>query len=617
MRSVSVAALAGAFPIDDIERALVFNFMRENGLDHARSSYLSAYLNGFAPSGKLLRVVEALGHSGIEDIVADMEQLIPAEDRRTNGAYFTPQYIVDYIVASVAPRYGDKVVDPSCGSGAFLLGVVRYFERTHHKSVESIVKENLYGVDVLAYNTRRAKLLIILYAMLKGAAIDEDDLHIQTADSLRLDWPRQFDAVVGNPPYVKYQDLDYAARAFLSATYQTTRLGTYNLYFAFFELGLRLLTDDGRLGFITPNNYFTSLAGEPLRRFFQGNQSIFRIVDFGATKVFDVQTYTAITFINRVANESIDYARIERGEAPAAFLASASFSPNSYAYLSAKKWRLLCGDERENIRAIESAGRRLGDLMDICAGIATLKDDVYAFDPLREDDKYYYFVKESREFKVEKDVTKPLVKISDVKTDADLERNRRRIVFPYRTGKGKAVPLAEDELKADYPFCHEYLLSAKDALEGRDKGRRKYSPFYAYGRTQGLNRFGARVYTPTFSLKPRFIFDAASDGFFSNGYGLYFKEDGKTANPIASVENSDVLLKVLNSCVMDYYVAKTSVAIEGGYPCFQKNFIERFTLPKMTAGQISELRDLTRQEDIDRYVCGLYQINIPEPKRRS
>ena len=160
-------------------------------------------------------------------------------------------------------------------------------------------------------------------------------------------------------------------------------------------------------------------------------------------------------------------------------------------------------------------------------------------------------------------------------------------------------------------------MSVKDILEGRGKGKHTYTPFYMYGRSQGLNRFGARIYTPTFSLKPRFLFDTNEDGFFTNGYGLYFKEESIFGNPVAKRENVDILLKIINSCVMDYYVTKTSVAIEGGYPCYQKNFIERFTIPQITDGQISELRDLTNPDEIDKYICNLYQINLSTPKRSS
>lgn len=617
MKEITLNTLINNFSVDEIEQNLIYNFVQENGIDYSQSCYISNYLSGFEPNEKLITSIKSLNHKRIEEIVVDMELLMPSEDKKTNGAFFTPQYIVDYIIANIAPQECSKVIDPSCGSGAFLLGIIRYYTNTFHKSIESIVKDNLYGADILEYNTRRSKLLIILFALMNGEIVNEGDIHIYTADSLRCNWPHKFDAVVGNPPYVKFQDLDDVTRSFLLNSYQTTQLGTYNLYFAFFELGLKLLSDEGKLGYITPNNYFTSLSGEPLRRFFQNNKSIFQIVDFDAIKVFDVQTYTAITFLNKKNNSNIQYDRIERGETLAHFLSSITLTPNKYSDLSEKKWRLLCGNERKNIMAIENAGQTLGDLMNICVGIATLKDEVYFIDPIAEDDKYYYINKKNGEFKIEKAITKPLVKISDMKIASDIETNKRRIIFPYKTVNGKATAFSEEELENQYPSCFEYLLSVRNVLEGRGKGKYIYSPFYVYGRTQGLNRFGARIYTPTFSLKPRFLFDKEEDGFFTNGYGLYFKEGGLFENPIAKIENVDILLKIINSCVMDYYVTKTSVAIEGGYPCYQKNFIERFTIPQMTEGQISELRDLTNIKNIDEYVCNLYHINLLEPNLSS
>ena len=617
MKEASLTTLTHSFSVDEIEKTLVFNFIQENGIDYSQSCYIYNYLSDFTPNTSLLNSIAALKHNKIEEIVVDMELLMPAEDKKTNGAFFTPQYIVDFIITNLAPQENAKVIDPSCGSGAFLLGIIRYFINTFKKIVRDIVNDNLYGADILEYNTRRSKLLIILFAIMNGEIVSENDIHIYTADSLRCEWPYQFDMVVGNPPYVKFQDLDDTTRNFLFESYQTTKLGTYNLYFAFFELGLKLLKKDGKLGYITPNNYFTSLSGEPLRQFFQGNKSIYQIVDFDATKVFDVQTYTAITFLNKKENEHIQYDRIDRDETPNTFLSCISLTPNNYSDLSAKKWRLLCGEERENIKIIENCGQPLGGLMNICVGIATLKDDVYFIDVINEDDKYYYSRNKTGDLVIEKEITKPLVKISDMKSTSDIENNKRRIIFPYKTVKGKVVPIEEGELKKEYPHCYEYLLSVKDILDGRGKGKHKYSPFYVYGRTQGLNRFGARIYTPTFSLKPRFLFDADEEGFFTNGYGLYFKEEGFFANPITQRENVDVLLKIINSCVMDYYVTKTSVAIEGGYPCYQKNFIERFTIPQITESQISDLRDLTNPNDIDRYVCNLYQINLLDPKRCS
>lgn len=102
-----------------------------------------------------------------------------------------------------------------------------------HKSVTDIIKENLYGIDILAYNTRRSRLLIMLYALMQGEIIEEENIKVCTADSLKCEWANKFDAVIGNPPYVKFQDLNNLTRNFLTTSYQTTRTGTYNLYFAF------------------------------------------------------------------------------------------------------------------------------------------------------------------------------------------------------------------------------------------------------------------------------------------------------------------------------------------------------------------------------------------------
>lgn len=611
MKELSLSALVSKYPVEDIEKNIVYGFIANNNIDYTQSAYISSYLNGFIPNPKLLQYLSNLNHNKIEEIVVDMELLMPAEDKKTNGAFFTPQYIVDYIIEQIAPNQDAKVADLSCGSGAFLLGIIRYYIKHYKKSIAKIVSENIYGADILEYNTRRSTLLICLYALVNNEILDEKSINVITTDSLKHKWDFKFDAIVGNPPYVKFQDLDEATRKYLFDTYSTTKLGTYNLYFAFFELGLKVLKEEGKLGYITPNNYFTSLSGEPLRSFFQINKSIYQIVDFDATKVFDVQTYTAITFLNKKENKFISYDRIDRNESPKDFLAQIVLTKNSYSDLSEKKWRLLCGKERENIKAIENSGQTIGELFNICVGIATLKDEVYAFEPYKEDEQFYYFNKKGIEYQIEKNVTKPLVKISDMKNPDDLVKNKKRIIFPYETVKGKTAPIIEANFSKRFPKCYEYFLSVKDILDGRGKGKHIYSPFYAYGRTQGLNRAGIRIYTPTFSLKPRFMIDKEESAFFTNGYGMYFCESMDLfANPISKIENADVLLKIINSSIMDYYVTKTSVAIEGGYPCYQKNFIERFTIPQLNDSQISKIRKMTVEDDINHYLCELYHLNF-------
>lgn len=617
MDNITLNTIIKKFDIESIEKHIIYLYLLANNIDYKSNKFLTSYFNGFIVSEEIQTDIQKLNHFTLEELAVDMELLIPNNDRVVNGAFFTPSNIVDYIIETIAPKKNAKVADISCGSGAFLLGIVRYFKNKYHKKISSIIKDNLYGVDILQYNVQRSKLLLTLIALQDRENIDENLINVVCADSLKKKWDLSFDAIVGNPPYVKFQDLTDETREYLSHNWSTTTFGTYNLYFAFFELGYKLLNQNGKLGYITPNNYFTSLSGECLRTFFQDKKCIYQITDFDATKVFDVQTYTAITFLNKKNNNHIEYARIERGQSINDYLRNASFTENKYADLLVKKWRLLCNDERVNINQIENAGLTIGTLFNICVGIATLKDDIYFIDPIGEEDNNYKIKKGNKEYLIEKGATRPLVKISEMKKQEDVSNNVRRIIFPYRVEKGKSIVLTEDEIKKCYPNCYQYLVSVRNILEMRGKGKHNYTPFYVYGRSQGLNRYGIKLLTPTFSKYPRFLLDKNEEGFFTNGYGIYFRPQQKNlfdvTNPIAEINNIDVLLKILNSYIMHYYVVKTSVAIEGGFPCYQKNFIEKFSIPTFTNEEIENLRCINDKNEIDEYLINKYHLNLSLP----
>ena len=611
------------YKVDEIEKGLIFNYLRINNVREDAHPYVQSYLQGFSPTAELFRDIVSMKHTSLSELAVDMELLIPDEDRQTNGAFFTPKHIVDYIIETINPNEKSSIIDISCGCGAFVLGVIRYYLKKYKKPIKQILKENVYGVDLLNYNVRRCKLLIMLLGLTNGEIVDYEEIQVITANSLTYQWNRKFDAVIGNPPYVKFQDMKEDTRTLLESNYTTTSFGTYNLYFAFFEIGLNILEDNGKLGYITPNNYFTSLSGKSLRAFFQSRQSVYKIVDFNSIKVFDVQTYTAITFLSKQENKCIEYARIEDNQRVQDFLQSASYTSNKYEDLDTKKWRLLCNNERDTINKLETAGEPIGKLFNIAVGIATLKDEVYFITPYQEDDLFYYCDnKYKSQFKIEKEITRPLVKISKIKCQDDLLNNNRRIIFPYKVQDGVASIIEEKLFEEKYPECYSYLCSMKDVLAQRGKAKHVFSPFYSYGRTQGLNKSGVKIYTPTFSQHPRFTLDTNPTSLFTNGYGLFYLENNQKEQDlfssvencdITSYDNVDVLLKILNSGLMNYYVTKTSVSIDGGYPCYQKNFIERFTIPNLTTEDIDTIRNLTNIKEIDSYLLKLYQIKLPSP----
>lgn len=599
-----------------LEKHLVCQYLNNNKLDFTKSPILVEYLKGFEQDTNLFFGVSSLEIDTIKDLENHLELIIPPTDRKLNGAFFTPDYIIDFIINEVKPQINDKNLDPSCGCGAFLIGLTDYYKSTFDKPIKSIVKENIFGSDILAYNIHRTKLLLTIYALQHNEILEETDFNLFNQDSLKAEWNLSFDTVVGNPPYVKFQDLSDENREYLVKNWTTVKGGTFNLYFAFFELGFKLLKPTGRLGFITPNNYFTSLAGEAMRRFFQQKKCVSRIIDFTHKKVFDAQTYTALTFLNKQENEAITFDRLKNGYTPQEFLPIANGSLNFLKDLNVKKWRLLKTDEQNNIKTIETIGTQISKLFDICVGIATLKDEVFFIDGVYERDGYYIKTTEKGIFEIEKEITKPVYKISDFKTQEEAEQNTRRIICPY-TIKGKtATPISETEFKKRFPKCYTYFLSEKDTLLARDKGKVKFEPFFVWGRTQGLAKTGKKILNPTFSQTPRFLRIDKEEAYFTNGYGTYFREQetdtlfADSVNPISKIENIDVVQKILNSIVMHYYVSKTSVAIEGGYPCYQKNFIEKFTIPEFSENEIELLRSLNDTNEIDEFLIEKYQLNV-------
>ena len=609
--------------LKSLERHIVYSYLNNKGYNYSENAILKAYFKDFDINTQLYFDTYSFNISSVKELENYLELIIPVGDRKINGAYFTPNYIIDFIIEEIQPKETDTNLDPSCGCGAFLVGLTDYYRRKFHKSIKAIIKENIFGSDILDYNIRRAKLILTIYALQYSENIDEDDLNLFQQDSLRATWSQKFHNIVGNPPYVKLQDLSEENRKFLSKSWKTIKNGSFNLYFAFFELGYKLLSPGGRLGYITPNNYFTSLAGEPLRKFFIHQKCVTKIVDFNCRKVFDAQTYTAVTFLNKNSNNSIKYDRIKNNESPEVFLKNVNYSFNYLENLNIKKWRLLKTDEQNNIKIIESIGKPIGSLFDISVGIATLKDDVFFVNGSKEKNGYFLKFTEKGEFEIEKESVKSVYKISDFKTQEEIKQNTRKIIFPYKILKGSAIPIQEKEFKTKFPRCFEYLLSEKETLLKRDKGKTVFDPFYAFGRTQGLTKFGKKILNPTFSQHPRFLLIAEEESFFTNGYGLFFKDKNESGlfdeyiEPILKVENIEILQKILNSVVMDYYISKTSVAIEGGYPCYQKNFIEKFTIPSLTEQDIDFLKNTDSKNEIDDFLISKYQLKIPVPNRFS
>jgi len=489
--------------------------------------------------------------------------------KKLQGAVPTPEWIVNLILDRVG--YIDNldkksIIDPACGDGNFLVVVLdrllNYLEK--HKFSNSdkmkIIEKNIFGIDVNENVLKKCNEN--LNKILERHNIKQKvKFNLYKRDALDVDENKKilekFDFVVGNPPYIRIQNLDKKERKYIQDNYSFCKSGSTDIYIAFFQMGISLLNSEGILSFITPNTYFYTNTGKELRKYFRENKLIKEIINFDDKQVFDgVTAYTSITALEKNnTKNSFDYYFYTN---KLKYVGSIPFSK-----LNDDKWILDKNEIIDKILEIETRGKKLGEIAEIHVGITTLADDIYIFEnPLFKDNIAIIKLKNGAEYKIEKSILKPIIKVSTLKNSND-EQNRF-IIFPYKLVNGKYVVLSEEELKQKYPLTYKYFLSVKERLLKRDKGK-KISPWYAFGRTQGLNTsFGEKILISPIGNKPNFIVWKKPEYTFYSGYCIKYNGD------------LNKLVKQLNFEDMDFYIKHTSRAYRGGYRSYSKSFIYNF-----------------------------------------
>ena len=154
--------------LTSLERHLVYSYLTNNKINFSKSPILTSYFKDFEQNPQLYFDTSSLNISNIKELENHLELIIPIGDRKFNGAFFTPDYIIDFIINEIQPKENETNLDPSCGCGAFLVGLTDYYKRTFNKPIKKIVKENIFGSDILEYNIHRAKLILTIYACVKS-----------------------------------------------------------------------------------------------------------------------------------------------------------------------------------------------------------------------------------------------------------------------------------------------------------------------------------------------------------------------------------------------------------------------------------------------------------------
>lgn len=580
-----------------IDKLFVTAFIKENGLIVKQNKLLKKYTieeKDQEEYKNLELFMIALKKQNIkltlENLINLFEFVVSPADRIVTGAVYTPLYIRNFIINRTLKtipinmnRY--KIADISCGCGGFLFSVAEKIKRHTNLTFSQIFSQHIFGLDIQSYSITRTKLLLSLLALTQGEDIPTFNFQLYTGDALSFKWSKVitnfkgFDVIIGNPPYVRYRNLSEDTKILLK-NWETCNIGLADLYIPFFQIGIENLKKNGILGYITMNTFFKSLNGRLLRKYFQEKKLKFDIVDFGASQIFaSKNTYTCICIIQNIIYDYIKYALIKKDDIDSTF----QFKHIEYKYLNYNKgWNL---QEDDIIRKIERTGIPFGKLYKTRHGIATLKNSIYIFKPIKEDEHFYYLKDRNGDInKIEKKICRDIINSNRLKNVRSVNEVKAKIIFPY-TNHSKPNLMKEEDLKNNFPNTYKYLLSNKKELDNRDKGNGKYENWFAYGRTQSLEKFSVKLFFPKMTNSHlNCIIEVDENLLYYNGQAIL----GNSVNDLL------VIKKLMESTVFWYYIRKTSKPYSAGYFSIDGNYINNFGVCDLSQ---SEKEFVIKEED--------------------
>ena len=547
------------------------------------------------------------------------------------GIYYTPEYITDYICRNTIIPYLSKnnatttveelinehkdnfevlekklkdlrILDPACGSGAFLIKAVDVLLEIHRAIIEAkavqgkyekrvlgkrgqeerylsfskyydedearkIIEDNIYGVDINEESVAITKLSLYLkIAREKKKLLDLsknikcgnrliDDKEI---DKKAFNWQKEFpeifrqggfDIVIGNPPYVR-MEMFKEIKPYLREKYEA-HADRSDLYVYFYEKAHQLLADTGLLGFIRSNTFMTTGYGYELRRFLQEKTEIQKILNFGETQFFEgATTYPGLFFFKKVREVSdkhkVHYLE-DRNLEIQEFLSFVEHEPVLITQKSLNP-RMWSFESPENQKILNKISKKSALLKDYCEvplmGIKTGLNDAFIIDQYKRDELI-------REYSKNAELIKPCL----------MEKNLKRWHTPSVNKYLIYIPRGIDINQ--YASIKNELTRYKDKLEKRATKQEWYE----------LQQPQAR-YIPLMAATKIIYVDIASKPTFSLDTEKYY-----LANSVYFLPTNDkYLLGILNSALIKWFIFLTSRAYRGGFVTFRSIYVERIPI---------------------------------------
>lgn len=592
-RNFADRAKIAHLPKDQWVYVALIAYIQKNNLDLSRFRRISSHFSDLERSITDLHLLDNDLVAATYEFVDSLDELqficelaISEDDAKSMGAVYTPIQIVSELIENTLGQVElstDQLIflDPCCGSGNFLKEAIKHLAAQFGCSL-SAASAFVAGIDINPESVIYTAAILDLLCFEESG--ETSQARLICLDSAITPVEKQLDALgakqgfpslATNPPYVKVQTLDKSYRNELEENNPDITTGSYSLATIFLSRLREYLAPNGRAGVITMNNIFTSLAGIGLRRKWKTERCISRIIDFRHFKVFSASAYTCLIYLDTESKDSFEFAAVKNAPSTES-LRALSMSTIHFDSLEDKKWRLSSNELAALLSSLESNQQNLASIADIRVGIATLADKAFLLEG--EAGNYSGRGGDGVLRQIETDATRPLVKISE------LAQNRsnvsRGVIFPYAEIEKGMDLISDEEFRDRFPNAFKHLESWRETIEKPSRAGQK---LHEWGRRQSISSPGPKLLTKTFDKGPNFHLDT-SDSLFCNGYSLTLKGDAR---------NDTTLLKglqhYLQSRFMLAYALMTSFEIDGGYQCYQKNFIENFAVPSSsTLKSISE-----------------------------
>ena len=374
---------------------------------------------------------------------------------------FTPKDYVDKLISSIdySNPYGKKILENSCGVGNILVAIVKkYIQacKTLSFSLDKIrlgLENDIYGLEI-DYNTYK-KCIKNLNSVLGEEKIPAVNWKIFHTNFFNWEPQCKFSYIIGNPPYITYQDLPKQEREFLRKSFISCAKGKFDYCYGFIEKSIKLLDDEGKFAYLIPSSIFKTVCGDNLRCMLLPH--LVEIDDFSDYQIFDkVLVKSSIFLYDKKSYDDFFY------------------------YINSDKKRKIYKKDIRNkwcFKTYKSKKMKFGDYFGVSHGVATLCNSVFILNDYIENEDFT--ISEGCSF--ENNCLKDAVSPRNMQN-----KKREKIIFPYYYEDGALKHYSEVEFKDCFPNTFNYLLEKKDRLDKRDNDIN--STWFEYGRSQALSK---------------------------------------------------------------------------------------------------------------------------------